>query len=404
MRLMISFAALLLSVVLVQLGSGALAPLDVLSGASVGFTTSQIGLLGSAHFLGFFVGCWWAPRVMGTVGHSRAFAAFAAAGAIGAAAHPPVRDPHVWAGLRTMTGFSVAGCYTVIEAWLQAKADNANRGRITGIYRITDLIASLGAQALIAVLPPASYVSYNILAILCCLCLVPIALTTAEAPKMPEAPRLRVLAAFRLSPLAAAGVFTAGVTMPAFRMAGPIYGLEVGLDAQGIALFLAAAATGGAIAQVPVGWIADKVDRRKVLIALSLLAAATCWGIAAQHGQGAARLYLGAFLFVLFAFTLYSVSAAHADDFAEPGFVVELNAALMFIYGMGAILSPLVAAALIGAFGPSALFAYIAVAHLALVAVGLWRMTRRPAVGPRTPYRYTPRTSLLINRLLARKG
>ena len=23
---------------------------------------AQIGLLGSAHFVGFFIGCWWAPR------------------------------------------------------------------------------------------------------------------------------------------------------------------------------------------------------------------------------------------------------------------------------------------------------------------------------------------------------
>ena len=76
MRLMISFAALFLSVLLLQLSSGGLGPLDALSGLTLGFTTGEIGLLGSAHFVGFFVGCWWAPRLMGDVGHSRAFAAF----------------------------------------------------------------------------------------------------------------------------------------------------------------------------------------------------------------------------------------------------------------------------------------------------------------------------------------
>ena len=80
MRLLISFAALFLSVMLLQLSSGGVGPLDVLSGLELGFSTTQIGLLGSAHFLGFFVGCWWAPRLMGSVGHSRAFAAFTAAG------------------------------------------------------------------------------------------------------------------------------------------------------------------------------------------------------------------------------------------------------------------------------------------------------------------------------------
>ena len=83
MRLLISFAALFLSVVLLQLGTGGVAPLDAMSGVALGFSTAEIGSLGSAHFLGFFIGCWWAPRLMGTVGHSRAFAAFTAAGTIG---------------------------------------------------------------------------------------------------------------------------------------------------------------------------------------------------------------------------------------------------------------------------------------------------------------------------------
>ena len=87
MRLMISFAALFLSVVLLQLSSGGVGPLDALSGLTLDFTKGEVGLLGSAHFFGFFIGCWWAPRLMGSVGHSRAFAAFTAAGAIGLMAH-----------------------------------------------------------------------------------------------------------------------------------------------------------------------------------------------------------------------------------------------------------------------------------------------------------------------------
>ena len=83
MRMLISFAALFLSVALLQLSSGGVGPLDALSGIVLGFSTTQIGLLGSAHFVGFFIGCWWAPRLMGSVGHSRAFAAFTASGAIG---------------------------------------------------------------------------------------------------------------------------------------------------------------------------------------------------------------------------------------------------------------------------------------------------------------------------------
>lgn len=57
MRMLISFAALFLSVVLLQLSSGGVGPLDVLSGTVLGFTRQEIGMLGSAHFFGFFIGC-----------------------------------------------------------------------------------------------------------------------------------------------------------------------------------------------------------------------------------------------------------------------------------------------------------------------------------------------------------
>ena len=146
MRMIISFAALFLSVILLQLSSGGVGPLDALSGITLGFTTQQIGLLGSAHFIGFFVGCWWAPRLIGNIGHSRAFAALTAAGVIGLLAHMLVVNPYAWALMRIATGICVAGCYTVIEAWLQAKLTNENRGRAMGIYRVADMGSSLVAQ------------------------------------------------------------------------------------------------------------------------------------------------------------------------------------------------------------------------------------------------------------------
>ncbi|MCB2132804.1 MAG: MFS transporter, partial [Rhodobacteraceae bacterium] len=191
MRLLVSFAALFLSVVFLQLGTGSVAPLDALSGVELGFTKAEIGTMGSAHFFGFFIGCWWAPRLMGAVGHSRAFAAFTAAGTIGVIAHMMIVDPLAWAGLRMLSGLCVAGAYTVIEAWLQAKVTNETRGRAMGIYRIVDTGGSLAAQLVIGVLTPAVYFSYNLLALLCCAALLPMLVSKAEEPGMNAAPRLR---------------------------------------------------------------------------------------------------------------------------------------------------------------------------------------------------------------------
>ena len=402
MRTLLSFAALFLSIALLQLSSGAISPLDALSGLQSGFTTTQVGLLGSSHFLGFFIGCWWAPRLMGNVGHSRAFAAFAACGAISAAAHPIYIEPYIWSALRVLTGLCIAGCYTVVEAWLQASLNNQNRGRILGVYRSVDLGASLLAQLLITVLTPAHYVSYNLLAILCCACLLPLVVTRKAPPVIPDAPRLSPLKTFQVSPLAVMGVIVAGVTAASFRMVGPVYGQQVGLLTGEIAYFLAAFVLGGALAQIPVGWFADRYDRRWVLIVVSLLSVLVCFGTITLGGSSKESVFFAALLFGMVSFPVYSLSAAHANDFATPEQAVEISASLMFMYGLGAIASPLGASALMQSAGPEMLFIIIAIAHAALCVFGMARMLSGRKANTRVPYRYLPRTSFTLARLLRR--
>ena len=392
MRLLISFAALFMSVILLQLSSGGVGPLDVLSGIKLGFSNQEIGLLGSAHFIGFFVGCWWAPRVMGSVGHSRAFAAFTAAGSIGLMSHMLIIDPYAWALMRVASGFCVAGCYTVVEAWLNAKVTNETRGRTMGAYRVVDMTGSLAAQMMIGVLTPASYVSYNLLAILCSAALLPLVLTRLPQPETPAQPRLRPRLAMDRSPLAAAAVVVAALSSASFRMVGPIYGQEVGLSAGQIAWFLSAFVLGGALAQFPIGWLADKFDRRWVLIWLSAASILSCAVTVMAAGMGTGAIFLAATLFGLTTFPIYSVAASHAHDFAKSEERVELSAALMFWFAVGAIFAPYLASVLIENYGPAV-----------LVLFGLTRMRARPTAKKRTPYVYAPRTTFIIGRLMRRQ-
>lgn len=400
MRMIVSFAALFASVALLQIATGGVGPLDALVGLREGFSKPQIGFLGSAHFFGFFLGCWLAPRLLGDVGHARSFATFAALGAIGLAAHVLVTHPLWWALFRVATGLCIAGCYTVIEAWLQAKVTNENRGRAMGIYRVVDVGGSFIAQAMVgALVDLETYLAYNLLTILCCIALLPMAVTKAAQPLTEGSSRLRPSIAWRISPLATGAVIVAALSAASFRMVGPIYGQEVGLDPDQIGLFLAFFVLGGALAQVPVGWIADKTDRRWVLIWLSVVAILSCFVMVGATGFGPVAILAAAGFFGFTTFPIYSVAAAHAHDFAESKMRVELSAALMFFYACGAIGAPYLTSSLIAAFGSNALFAVVSLGHLLLVIFGLTRMRARPAER-RTRYVYAPRTSFLIGRLI----
>lgn len=405
MRLLISFAALFLSVIFLQLGAGALGPFDVIVGSAHGFSATEVGFLGSAHFSGFLIGCWWTPRLMGQIGHSRVFAAFATFGLVGILLHPLWPDPLGWALMRVLSGMSIAGCYTVIEAWMQAKLTNDNRGRIMGVYRVIDIIASSAAQMMIGFLSPESYVAYSILALFVCAALLPVTLTSSVQPQLTHTPRLRPLYVMRLSPLAVAGVAAAGVSSSSFRMVGPLFAQETGLLAQQIGWFMAIVLIGGAIAQFPVGWVADRYERRRVLSVLSLLSVLVCLGLSLSAGQASPFwLFAQMFVFGLATFPIFSVSAAHACDQAGPDEMVEVNASLLFIYAIGAILSPTITAKLIGVFGPGALFMYIAGVHFLLLAFSILRAYLRGPSDRQVDYTYMPRTSFVIPRLLGRKS
>ena len=398
--LLLSFSALITSTIFLQLGNGAIAPLDALAGLNASFSNSEIGLLGSAHFLGFLVGCWITPILMGKVGHVRTFTVLASVGAIGCLLHPLFVDPYVWSALRVGNGITIAGCFTVIEAWLNSKVDRQSRGSVFGVYRLADLGSQMFAQFMIGFLDPSSFVSYNIIAVFFCLCLFPLTLTTRVVPEIPKAPRLRPLSSFRLSPLAFSAVVVAGLTGSSIRMVAPVYGDAIGLIKEEISILLTLFLFGGLLAQIPIGRLADFFDRRWVLIGLSLSAAAVSIILSLTASEDVLSIYICSFLFGFVTFPIFSVAAAHANDFADQGKYVDIAASLIFIYGLGSIISPLLTSGMIDLFGPASLFVFLSIVHIFLSVIGGIRMMARPSVTDKTPYMYLPRTSLIFGKFL----
>lgn len=406
MRLIISLSALLISVIFVQIGTGSLGPLDALSGLALGFTATEIGYLGSAHFFGFFIGCVLSPYMVIRAGHARAFAVMAAVSTISIILHPVYEEPWFWMVLRVMTGFAIAGAYTVIESWLQSKLNNNNRGTVFSIYRMVDMFGTLLSQLVIAGLTPAAYVSYNLIAVVACMALIPLALTQTSVPSLPKAQKFKPFFVYTLSPLAALGVIVVGITNSSFRMVAPVYASQSGLSQDGIAIFLALAIIGGLVAQLPAGIIADRLSRRVTLFGFSIFAILVCGAISLEIVDeigGIPFVYIGSFLFGFATLPIYSICASHASDFAKQEDMLAMSASLIFFYAVGSVLAPSIAGYLIENYGPGAMFTFILVAHVALVAYTVWRYIVGRTGARQRPYRYVPRTTLFMAQIVRRR-
>ena len=75
--------------------------------------------------------------------------------------------------------------------------------------------------------------------------------------------------------------------------------------------------------------------------------------------------------------TVYSMCAAHANDFAPSDKLAQTASGLLIAYGLGASAGPVLTSSLMEMFGASTLFIVNTWVHGSLGAFGLYRMLRR---------------------------
>ena len=395
---------LLLAAALLLGGNGLQGTLIALRGAEEGFSTLSVGMIGAAYFAGFLAACFAAPAMIRSVGHVRVFAALASVAGVGTLALVLLVDPWVWGVVRLAMGFCFSGLFMVIESWLNQSAGKGERGRVLSIYRIVDLTAVTGGQFLLPLFGTGGFEIFAVTAILFSLSLLPVALTDTSRPSPPQAFRFDPVHLIRLSPVAALAALSIGLTTSSFRLIGPIYARDLGFDTGQVALFMNAGIIGGAVLQLPLGILSDRVDRRWSLLLATL--GAVVAGLFLNTVTAPGAVYAGAFAFGAFALPLYSLAAAQANDRAEGGEdYVLISAGLLFIFSVGAIFGPLTASALVQAFGPQALWVWTSAVHGAMALLTLAQMARRAPVPRERRGRFVGllRTSPAFTRLARRE-
>ena len=387
-------------------GNGLLGTLVALRAEAEGYSVQVIGLMGTAYFVGFLIGTWKVMGWIAAVGHIRVFAALAAMAASSALLMVLLIDPWAWIVLRLINGFCLAGLFTVVESWLNSAAVNSERGRVLSVYRLVDLTAVTGAQLMIPVMGISGFEPFSILAIILCLSLVPIALSTRSSPAAVDGKvKFDLLQVWQISPMATVGIFAIGLTTSTFRILGPIYATGVGFELTGAAVFMAIGIAGGTALQYPLGWLSDRYDRRLVLIFATLCASISGLVLSQLPTDEINLIFAAIFAFGAFALPLYSLSVAHANDHARPDQYALLSAGLIFVFSLGATVGPIGASMMMETYGARALFAYISVIHLVLAIWTALRMMSRSSVPRDERVKYTTllRTSPAIFRLAKRR-
>ncbi|WP_024302541.1 MFS transporter [Pseudogulbenkiania sp. MAI-1] len=358
-----SIAIFLASFALLMCGNSLFGTLVSLQLVHAHFSPLQAGLVQSAYYGGFMLGAFGVGSLIGRIGHHRAFAAFAALASCTALGFAVSKNPLVWAVLRLAGGFCLMGVFTVLESWLNASADNSLRGRVFACYLITAyLFAGLG-QLLVGLANPYGFELFSLAAGLYALSLLPITVLGQHAPPLSrtcEKPDLAARIAwvgkvYRSAPLGVWGCLAAGMVNSSFYAMGPVFMKSAGFNVQGVSYFMSASMLAALLLQWPIARLSDSVDRRRVILSVALLSAATSLALV-QGGEG--WLVPMVLLYVGLAFTLYGVVISHVNDLIAPEQRVTASAGLLLLFSIGGSFGPTLSSLAIASLGPSGFFLF----------------------------------------------
>jgi MFS family permease len=322
------------------IGASLMPPLLSLNLAAEGVSERMIGLLIATIAISALAITPLASPLAARIGTARLIAAsvFAAA----------VLFPSVWFvdqvallfPLLFVYGTALALCFTLSEYWINAATPEHRRGLVMGIYATVLSVGFAVGPGIIAVLGFASVRPFLLGAAIIAAAAIPALAAQSVSPDFKEAPRRRFAAFIFAVPVATLGVFVFAMGEQSGFGFLPLWGSHLGFDPS-LAVLLAAAMTlGNVVFQIPIGLVADRFDRRLVLLACGLvgsLGMAAAWAVSGS----AFLLMLVLLIWGGASAGIYTVGLAHLASRFSAGDLASANAAFVFCYALGMLVGPI---------------------------------------------------------------
>jgi MFS family permease len=373
-------AAAISCISIVGIGLSLVIPLLALRLEAMGFPAYANGLHIAVTGVSTLIGAPltpWAARLLGV-----RFLLFAAI-ALGVAAllgFAYCADYRIWLALRAAFGLSLTIVFVVSEYWISAAAPPERRGMVLGIYATVlalgfaigpTLLGLIGAKGQLPIFMAAGLVGAGA---------IPVALAGAEgAVKMdgPARPNFRKI--FGAAPIALAAGLLYGAIETGLNGLLPIFGLREGFPPGWAAFQLTLVALGNVVFPIPIGLVADLVNKTRLLAFFAMFG--FCGALALPAFAADWPTYAPA-LFVWGGVIggLYTVGLAQlAEKFQGPR-LAAANSAYIMMYSLGMIGGPPALGLGLELSSPRGLFDALAVmflAYLALIVVFARRTIER---------------------------
>jgi MFS family permease len=337
-----SLAAVIVTAAIFGLTYSLSAALIALDLAERGVTESVIGLNAAMHALGVLAIALVLPRVVWRVGARRlTIGALLVAGAV-LALFPAMPAIWLWFPLRVVLGAASEALFVLSETWVNQLSEERTRARWMATYVAALSVGFALGPLILSWISTEDATAYLIGAGLTLGAALLVGSPTVTAPAYPEERVGNLLVFLRLAPVAIAaeglnaGIETAGLSFL------PLYAIAQGWTEEGGTRLISCLMFGAILLQLPIGWLGDRMDRRRLALALGVVAVggALLWPMVLNHPWIAYPvLFVWGGVFV----GVYTLMMAIVGSRFSGAELVGIYAVMGLVWGLGALLGPALA-------------------------------------------------------------
>ncbi|MGD1925056.1 MAG: MFS transporter [Paracoccaceae bacterium] len=288
-----------------------------------------------------------------------------------------------WGALRLLFGTAATALFFASEFWLMSTAPDALRGRLVGIYAVVLsasymigplMLNATGVDGALTFIAPAAIVVFASL---------PIFFGRHEAPpsKSEErAPVMTILRFFRTDPMVLWAVVLFGVIEFGAMGLISVWAMRTGYDESTAVQMVFWLAFGSLAFQLPMGWAADRFDRRKLMLLAAIVSVAMPL-VVVRFAQDPTMTAAAIFVWGGMAVAFYSLGLTELGARYRGEMLARGNAALVMAYGLGALVSPGAFGAAMDAIPPDGVLWAAAAGAVAYLGLALIRLRRSARIG-----------------------
>jgi MFS family permease len=373
------FLALILSVAVVGLGSGATLPLTALALTQAGYGTDVVGLLTAAQAGGGLLVVPLAGWIAARFGGRQVIVGAVLVVGIATASMQFSSNLWVWGVLRVLCGAALMLLFTIGEAWVNQLADDASRGRVIAIYATNFTLFQMAGPVLVSQishLTEGRFLLCGALFMLALPALAAIRSTPSSSDEAQAHDSWRHVLPHMPALVIGTGFFALFDTIALSLM--PLFAMAHGISSELAVLFASALLLGDTTMQFPIGWLADKLGREGVHIGAAvvvvLLLPVLPWAIASPWLCWPLLYVLGAA-----AGSIYTLSLVACGERFRGAALVSASSLVGASWSAASFGGPLIAGALMKSMGNDAMIAVLLASALAFL-VAVWWEKRRGTV------------------------